>query len=151
MIERERQYREEIRELLVQYNINGDRAQFEQLVETFSKDGMLHYNGVGVNGRAAILDRLKNGRRNNPTLNVMRHHLSTSLIEIKGNEATGRTYFYAMSNAGPDHHGVYVDKFRRIDRKWKISSRQVRIDWQSPQSLTEPQWVRGKPPGTSGA
>jgi hypothetical protein len=150
MTDEERNDREAIRVLMARYNINGDQGKIDELVATFTEGGTLHFNNEGSTGHAAILVRLSGGTRN-PALTVSRHHLGTSLIEIDGDEATGRTYFNVMTDVGPDHHGVYVDRFRKIDGAWRIAHRQVRIDWQSPHSLNRPQWVRGKPPVESAA
>ena len=145
MTDDERNDREEIRVLMARYNIAGDRGDIAALAATFADDGVLHFNGESAEGRDAITQRLSAGDRN-PALAVSRHHLGTSLVEIDGVDATGRTYFHVQTNVGPDHHGVYVDRFRKIDGAWRIARREVRIDWQSPQSLNRPLWVRGVPP-----
>lgn len=146
MTNEERNDREAIRVLMARYNINGDRGDIEGLAATFAQDGVLHFNNDSTTGRVAIAARLSGGSKRNPALTVSRHHLGTSLVEIEGETATGRTYFHVQTDIGPDHHGVYVDRFRKVDGEWLIAHRQVRIDWQSPQSLNAPQWVRGQPP-----
>lgn len=145
MTDDERNDREAIRTLMARYNIAGDQGRIGELAATFAEDGVLHFSGESAQGRAAIVARLTSGSRN-PALTVSRHHLGTSLVEIDGAEATGRTYFQTLTDIGPDHHGVYVDRFRKIGGEWLIVHRQVRVDWQSPQSLGAPQWVRGRPP-----
>ena len=137
--------REEIRHLMARYNIAGDRADLAGLAATFAEDGILVFNNKANAGRAEIVARLSSGSRS-PGLEVSRHHLSTSLVTVDGDQATGRTYFAVYTNAGPDHHGVYIDRFARIDGAWAIQHREVRIDWQSERSVNAPQHVRGKPP-----
>ncbi|MET0250038.1 MAG: nuclear transport factor 2 family protein [Sphingobium sp.] len=140
--------REAIHTLMARYNIEGDRGNIEGLASVFADDGVLEFGGAATTGRAAIIERLSGGRGpRNPALTVVRHHLTTSLIEIDGDGATGRTYLIVMTDIGPDHHGVYVDRFRRTADGWRIAHRQVRIDWQSPQSLFPPSPVRGRPAG----
>lgn len=135
---------EAIRALMARYNIQGDRGNIEGLASVFAENGTLEFGGEASTGKAAIVDRLSNGRGpRNPALTVVRHHLTTSQVEIKGDEAKGRTYFVVMTDIGPDHHGVYVDRFRRTAEGWRIAHRQVRMDWQSPQSLFPPSAVRG--------
>ncbi len=147
----ERNDREAIRVLMARYNINGDRGDIRGLAETFAENGVIHFNNESSAGRAAILERLTGSGERHPALTVSRHHLGTSLVEIDGDTATGRTYFHVQTDIGPDHHGVYVDRFTKIGGEWKIARREVRIDWQSPHSLNRPQWVRGKPPAERGA
>ena len=146
MTDEERNDREAIRVLMARYNISGDRGDIAGLVATFADDGELRFDNETSRGRAAILSRLSGGGDSNPALTVSRHHLGTSLGEIAGDAATGRTYFHVLTDIGSDHHGVYVDHFRRVDGAWTIARRDVRIDWQSPQSLNRRFWVRRKPP-----
>ncbi|MBV9842342.1 MAG: nuclear transport factor 2 family protein [Sphingomonadaceae bacterium] len=145
MTDQERNDREAIRVLMARYNINGDQGRIKQLAATFADDGVLHFNDESTQGREAIAKRLSSGTRN-PALTVTRHHLGTSLVELDGETATGRTYFHVLTDIGPDHHGVYVDRFLKAGGEWLIAHRQVRIDWQSPQSLNAPLWVRGVAP-----
>jgi hypothetical protein len=149
MTNEERNDREDIRVLMARYNINGDRGNIEGLAATFADDGVIQFNNESSTGRAAIVQRLSGGGERNPALTVSRHHLGTSLIEIDGDTAAGRTYFHVQTDIGPDHHGVYVDRFAKIDGQWWIAHREVRIDWQSPHSLNRPQWVRGQQPAES--
>lgn len=146
MTEQEHRDREAIRVLMARYNIAGDRGDIATLAATFAVDGVLSFNGEPCTGRPAITARLSGGGTRNPALTVSRHHLTTSLIEIDGDAATGRSYFHVLTDIGPDHHGVYVDRFARIDGDWRIAHREVRIDWQSPHSLSAPLHVRGRAP-----
>ena len=50
------------------------------------------------------------------------------------------------TNIGPDHHGVYVDRLARVDGQWKIAEREVRLDWQSPDSVYAPLPVHQRTP-----
>ena len=139
--------REAIRVLLATYNINGDRGDVATLANTFAEDGVIEFGGEKTVGRAAIQARLGGGgSTRKPGFTVSRHHLSTSLVEIDGDRASGRTYFMVNTDIGPDHHGVYVDRFVRTGDGWRIAHRQVRIDWQAENSLFAPLHVRGKPP-----
>ena len=146
MTNEERNDREAIRVLLARYNISGDRGDIASLAATFATDGGLHFNNKSSTGHAAIVERLSGTGDRHPGLTVSRHHLGTSLVEIDGDGATGRSYFHVLTDIGPDHHGVYVDRFAKLDGEWRIVRREVRIDWQSSQSLNRPLWVRGQPP-----
>lgn len=138
--------REAIRVLMARYNINGDQGRIEALAATFADDGVLTFSGQVAEGKAEIVQRLSPGGTRNPALTVSRHHLTTALIEIDGETARGRSYFQVMTDIGPDHHGVYVDRFVKRGGKWRIARREVRIDWQSPHSLYDPFHVRGRAP-----
>lgn len=140
------QDREEIRHLLTIYNINGDRGRVAALGEAFAEDGVIAFSGQATQGRAAIVARLSQGGTRNSALTVSRHHITTSLIELDGDAASGRTYFQVLTNLGLDHHGHYVDSFVRTAEGWRIAHRDVRIDYQSPTSLYTPLHVRGRAP-----
>jgi hypothetical protein len=138
---------EAIRSLMARYNVEGDRARIEALATCFAMDGVLTFSGESTVGRAAIVARLtRGGGRANPHHSFSRHHLTTSLIEVTGDTATGRSYFQVLTDIGLDHHGVYVDHFTRTADGWRIAHREVRIDWQSPQSVNPRLWVRGVEP-----
>ncbi len=136
-----------IRDLLSRYTINGDRGRTDALVATFAEGGTLRFGAIESTGRAAILARLSDRSAGNPALTLTRHHLSSSMIEVTGTTATGRSYFQVLSDIGLDHHGVYMDRMTRVDGMWLFSYRDVRIDWQSPHSLYPKLHVRGVAPG----
>jgi hypothetical protein len=125
--------REEIRVLLATYSIAGDRADFATMASVFAEDGVL--DGVSHRvGRAAIIDSLAGRELSNSGPNrriaFSRHCLTTSLIAFDDeNTARGRTYFIVFTDSGPDHVGVYVDRFGKVDGRWLIRHRDVRIDW----------------------
>lgn len=149
MSEQERADRVAIRHLMARYNINGDRGRVDELAATFAEDGAIEFSGEKTVGRAAVFTRLSGGdgkTARNPALTVSRHHITTSLVDIDGDRASGRTYFQVLTDIGLDHHGVYVDAIAKIDGEWHFTHREVRIDWQSPHSLYGPLHVRGKAP-----
>lgn len=131
--------REEIRLLMARYNINGDRARVAELAATFIENGVLSFPGNRLEGRAAITDMLGGTpgtpRARDPRHSFTRHNLTTSLVEIDGDSATGRTYFMVMTNIGLDHSGHYADHLVKVDGAWRFASRDVRIDWVSPESF----------------
>ncbi|MCK9541410.1 MAG: nuclear transport factor 2 family protein [Novosphingobium sp.] len=144
--------REEIRALMAQYNIFGDRGKVDVLAGTFAEDGVIEFGGAKTQGRAAIAARLGGGDDKDGNggkgggLTVSRHHLSTSLVTIDGDTASARTYFMVHTDIGPDHHGVYVDRLVRTHEGWRFAHREVRIDWQAENTLFQPLHVRGRPP-----
>lgn len=125
--------REELRVLMATYSMAGDRGDFASMAGTFTEDGILDGRYPGQ-GHAAIIASLT-GRRNAPSgpdrpMPFSRHNLTTSLITFEDDDnAVGRTYFVVFSDVGPDHCGVYRDRFRKVDGAWRIVHRKVRIDW----------------------
>lgn len=138
--------REAIRHLMAVYNINGDRGRVTALGEAFAEDGVIEFSGETTEGRAAIVARLSQAGTRNPALELSRHHLTSSLIELDGDTATARSYFQVLTNQGLDHHGHYADRLVRTAEGWRIAHRSVRIDYQSPDTLYAPLHVRGRVP-----
>lgn len=138
--------REAIRQLMAVYTINGDRGRVAAMGEAFADDGVIAFSGEATYGREAIVARLSGGGTRNPALEVARHHLTSSLIELDGDAASARTYFQVLTNRGLDHHGHYADRLVRTAQGWRIAHREVRIDYQAPDSLYTPFHVRGRVP-----
>ncbi len=139
----------EIRHLLNRYNILGDRGRVSEMIDVFAVDAYfraLDQEATGHEAIAAILNANPTSSRHT----VTRHHLTTQLVEVDGDTAIVRSYFMVHTNIGADHHGVYVDKLARIDGRWKITSRDVRLDWQAPNSVYEPMPVHLRTPGQAG-
>jgi hypothetical protein len=127
--------REEIRDLMARYTASGDRGKVEALAACFAPDGVLEFPGASAKGPDEIVKVLRYGDRN-PALQRVRHHVSNPLITLEGPEkASIRAYFLNLTNAGPDHSGVYVDRLVKLPEGWRFAHRQVRIDWQSETSL----------------
>jgi len=133
----------DIRALIMRYTINGDRGKVDVLASCFASDGVLKYPGNQGTGPDGVFKALTSGAAN-PARTFIRHNITSSevLMDDSGWTATGRTYFFVISDNGPDHSGVYVDKYRREDGQWKIAHRDVRIDWQAETSLYGPMVTR---------
>jgi hypothetical protein len=58
---------------------------------------------------------------------------------VSGDEATGRTYFLVVTNQGPSHQGIYIDRFRKVEGRWLIAEREVTVGWQAPASRVQAQ------------
>lgn len=149
--------RESIRQTMVEYTMAGDRLRVDEFVAVFADDAVLESDGVTASdafryvGHQAIRDWI--GRWSRPSADAarapqatfVRHHLSTSQIELTSAEtANARTYWVAYTNIGPDHCGYYIDAFRKIGERWLIAHRKVRMDWRSPQSLFTAAIVRSR-------
>lgn len=140
----------QIHKTLTAYNVAGDRFRLEELAAQFTEDGVLKFSGQVAHGRAEIIQKLSTGGRykgesskpggGRGPITKVRHNLTTSQIQVNGDEATGRTYFIVMTNHGVDQQGVYVDRLRKTAEGWRIAEREVRIDWQA-------DWADAQPTG----
>lgn len=141
--------REEIRRTMAQYTMAGDRLQLDEFLAVFTPDAVLESEGVAAEDRFRYegldqirgwMQRWSEQSRDDTTrphgATFVRHHLSTSQIELTGGEsARARTYWTAYTDIGADHCGYYLDRFHKSGDQWLIAHRRVRIDWQSARSL----------------
>lgn len=133
--------REGVRHTLASYNMAGDRLRVDDFMAAFTEDAVFESDAFRCQGRQAIREWLTGWGK--PTADIpaprpvkfVRHNLTTCLIEVTGSEtATARTYYVVFTDIGPDHCGYYVDAFRKVDTRWLIAHRKVRLDWRSPDS-----------------
>jgi hypothetical protein len=140
--------RESIRQTMAAYTVAGDRLRVDEFAAVFTEDAVLESEGVAAQdlfrnvGRAAIREWLAGwATRAASTPSVqrptfVRHHLSTCHIELTGTDtARARTYWVAYTDVGPDHGGFYLDTYRKLDDRWLIAHRKVRMDWRVSASL----------------
>ena len=126
--------RESIRCALETYTSAGDRGAMDELVWAFVPDARLELFGRAVEGRDAIADALGSVIADPGSLGFLRHHLTSSKIELTGTGADGWTYFIAFTPLGPDHCGLYVDHFVDDGDAWRIARRRIKVDWCHPDS-----------------
>jgi hypothetical protein len=141
--------REEIRQLLATYSIAGDRADYATMASVFAEDGILDGASHRV-GREAIIhslaDRPTTASGPDRPIGFSRHCLTTSLVTFQSAEsASGRTYFIVFTDSGPDHVGVYVDRFAKIEGRWMIQHRDARIDWAAETGHVRPTRPQARP------
>jgi hypothetical protein len=144
--------REAIRARLAHLAQAGDSVRAEEYAACFTEDGTLQTEAAGGRGldlhnRAEILAWQQSLREPGKgissgsaiPLKFARHNLTTCKIELTGpDSASVRTYWHVMTNAGPDHCGVYRDLFRQVDGEWLIAQRRVKTEWASKNSLMVP-------------
>jgi hypothetical protein len=124
--------REQIRDAIARYAHFADGGRFEDLAALFAEDGTLEIAGrPALSGRAAIVAFLNSVKRapepgNQP---FIRHHVSSVRIDVQGaDEATAASYFFVITEHGPDHWGRYRDDFVRVGDDWLFKRRRVRVD-----------------------
>jgi hypothetical protein len=128
----------EIRDLYTRYTYNGDRGRLAGLAACFADDGTLEFPGGKCTGPAGVAEALTVGVAGDPARTFTRHHVTNPLIDVAedGQSATGRAYFSVYCDNGVDHVGTYNDTLRLTPEGWRFAHRQVRVDWQSPTSLS---------------
>ena len=140
--------REAIRDTMARYTLAGDRLKEDAFVAVFTEDAVLEsqftapedtFRYVGRDEIRQWITRWKErpeGAEATHAASFVRHHLSTSLIELSPDgAATARTYWTAYTDIGPDHGGIYLDEFRKEGAAWLIAHRRIRMDWRAENSL----------------
>ncbi len=137
--------REAIRDVMAKYTTSGDRLRIDDFVACFTQDAVMESEHVPADrmfryeGRAEIRawqERWLRGESGTHGATFVRHHLSTSKIDLTGPDtAKARTYWVAWTDIGPDHAGYYLDTFRKVDGAWLIAHRRVCMDWEADASL----------------
>ena len=124
--------REGIRDTIAQYAHYADSGRFDALAALFTADGVLEIPDHVLSGRAAIRAFLSDMRSNLATTlaaPLIRHHVSSVAIIVSGQDrAEARSYFLAITAAGPDHWGRYRDELVLVGDRWLFRRRRVRRD-----------------------
>jgi ketosteroid isomerase-like protein len=133
--------REAIRELVAAYAHLADGGRLDELIELFAEDGVLQGGDAPeARGRAAIrrfFEGTGSDLRQVTTVALIRHHVSNLRIEISSpDEARGTSYFFVITDRGPDHWGRYRDLYVRFEGRWLFQHRRARLDGFAPGSWT---------------
>ncbi|MGE3328473.1 MAG: nuclear transport factor 2 family protein [Acidimicrobiia bacterium] len=130
--------REAIRHTLASYHIAGDGNDADGYAAVFTEDGVVRAGGMEIAGREQLRE-WKAARTKVLTAAFVRHNLTTCKIDLTGpDSATGRAYFFVVTDVGPDHCGTYDDEYRKVGDEWLIASRNVDMLWLSPDSRFRP-------------
>ena len=131
--------RDAIRELVASYTHCGDGGRFDEFCALFAADGVLELDGGRVvAGRDAIRafvagtgdSVVGSGKRA-----FIRHHVSSVQITLDDpDHAHGASYFFVVTQRGPDHWGRYRDRYVRDGERWLFAHRRVRLDGAAPGS-----------------
>ena len=128
--------REAVRESIARYAHAVDHGKFEDAAACFSEAGVLEVRGVSTHeGRAAIVDMFEGAGRklaSTSTDAFIRHHVSSISIEVDvtAGRATATSYFFVLTEIGPDHWGTYRDELTCDDASgnWLFSHRNVTVE-----------------------
>jgi uncharacterized protein (TIGR02246 family) len=145
--------REQIRDLVASYAHLADGGRFDALLELFAEDGVLQGGDApAARGRAAIRAFLTGtgpDLTNVSRVKLIRHHVSSVRIEVDGPDtARGASYFFVLTERGPDHWGRYRDEYVRRDGRWLFGHRRARLDGFAPGSWSAERRARPGPDAT---
>ncbi|WP_176489140.1 nuclear transport factor 2 family protein [Rhizorhabdus dicambivorans] len=131
--------RAEIENLSARYFIAFDALDPKTYADTFTPDGVLIYGGGTATGRQAIYDviaKSKFGRAKKVPADTTsrpraQHNIVNEVIEVSGNTATQKAYWFAMTNDTPDgtvkllYMGHYQDELVKVKGRWLFKKRQI--------------------------
>lgn len=125
--------REIIRSIISRYAHCADTGRFDDLVNLFAVDGVLEIAGrepiAGRDAIRAFLTGTKASMAAGVTQPFIRHHVSSIDLSVHDHEHAGaRSYFFVITQRGPDHWGRYRDDFVRREGQWFFERRRVRLD-----------------------
>jgi SnoaL-like domain len=128
--------REAVREAIARYAQAVDHGRFEDAAGCFMEDGVLDVRGSARHvGRAAIVELFAGANRklaSTSTTAFVRHHVSSVMIDVDvtAGRASARSYFFVLTEIGPDHWGSYRDDLARDDSsgRWLFTERKVTVE-----------------------
>lgn len=124
------QDRQDIADLVAQYNYAIDHHEPEAWAATFTAEGTLMVDGEPrARGRAALIEYV--ARRRATGTPKLRHWVNNTLVTGDGSTASLRAYVMAFKideGLGPPYVlGEYDDDLVRIDGAWRFSVRRLTI------------------------
>lgn len=130
--------RSEIEDLQARYLFALDFGDPQAYASTFTEDGVLDYGAGEIKGREAIADVVSDeGAPEDSTGDADlrpaagRHNITNIVLEIDGDTAVGRAYWFHMGNDNADRaaqlnsFGHYEDELRKVDGEWLFSKRVI--------------------------
>lgn len=132
--------RAEIENLQARYLFALDWQDGEAYASTFTEDGVLDWAGGIAEGRAAIAKEVRGMREQFARREAadepkrparLRHFITNVVLDIKGDRAIGRAYWFELNNDNRDRHpyvagyGHYEDEMRKVDGRWLFVRRKI--------------------------
>lgn len=127
--------RAEIEDLMSRYIFALDWLDVETYLSTFTEDAVLCGVFGAYEGREAIRNwtpewfeyypKKFGGNTGKP---LSRHFITSLVLKVEGDKATGRAYWFNNDIQVPPYFGKfghYEDEFRKVDGRWLISRREV--------------------------
>jgi hypothetical protein len=127
-----------IENLQARYLFALDFHDADLYVTTFTPDGVLDYGTGDVRGREAIKKVIAGMPGNAAAQETTglrpaagRHHISNIVLQIDGDRAIGRAYWFHTGNDNPERRSVlggfghYEDELVRVNGEWLFSKRTI--------------------------
>lgn len=131
----------EIRNLQARLAHLADDGELGEYITLFTQDAVWEGGAFGTKrGVEEIMQGAKERRQGGTSGPgaFTRHVLTTTMIELDGDEARGKSVFHFYTNIDqtPVHAvmGIYEDKFLRTASGWKMQHRRIK----SPNNLVKP-------------
>lgn len=125
--------KQKIVDLTIAYTWIIDHGPRERLREIFTEDAVFIIDTRHLNGIDEIRGKIE---RTLGGLSASQHIVSNHQVSIDGDIATSRCYLHAQhtlnGTEGGDNYvmaGRYLDKLVRVDSAWRITERQLMLDW----------------------
>ena len=154
-----------VRTLQFKYGYYMDKGLYDQVVDLFASDGVLHFMGGIFRGRAGVsrfyCGRLRSGftgGHNGPVYGLVADHMQLQdIVDIAPDGQTAKARVRAMLVGGshttkPEINprlplqwweaGVYENEYRKEDGVWKIAVLDYHLFWQADY---EQGWAHSKP------
>ena len=135
--------RECIRDLVARYNAKGDFGKFDAVLELFAEDAVMELPLATHRGRDEIRSIFEGvtgstGKQEGAHSKFVRHFTATHCIDVESEtQASGTCYYVVFTDAGPDHWGRYLDRYRCEGGRWCFAHRRVTVDGCRPGSFAE--------------
>jgi ketosteroid isomerase-like protein len=144
--------RAEIENLSNRYMVAVDAGDIETVMATWADDGVLDWVGGVEHGKEAIRKAMSGfggGRHvdipEGATSRPRTHHqIVNHVIDVNGNTAKTIAYWFAMTNATPQHDvqllyfGHYEDELAKVNGHWLFKKRKVYNESQPNRALFYP-------------
>ena len=125
--------KQKIVDLTIAYTWIIDHGPRERLREIFTEDAVFIIDTRHLNGIDEIRGKIE---RTLGGLSASQHIVSNHQVSIDRDTATSRCYLHAQhtlnGTEGGDNYvmaGRYIDKLVRVDSEWRITERQLMLDW----------------------
>jgi SnoaL-like domain len=121
-------------DLVSRYTRAGDTGREEEFTSLFSEDGVFEIgdrrSARGAEQITALMADVKKAFGRAPAAFFpARHHVSSLNIRFEDDDhASGRSYFLLVGRWGPDHWGIYRDRYVRSGDEWRFSYRQATME-----------------------
>lgn len=122
----------DIKKLKATYCHLVDSGSWNELEALWLDDAVCDYGFFGCySSRKEIIDQFFRNKVNQVS-SFNAHMIHNDIIDIKGDEATGKWYLTAQTTIEPNRqaiwvHALYDDKFVRTKDGWKIA--QIKVDF----------------------